>query len=101
MQKPRIYFLISFILFNTVLFSQEKEEELIDASKPTNFYTLLDNTLEFTNHSTNGNKQNVFGYRGKLVLALSESNLILAELPLLVSIRSCTYCNNFKNGFNL
>ena len=61
-----------------------QEEELIDSSKPTNFYSFLDNTLEFSSQEN----QNVFGYRGKLTLALSEAHLVLAEVPLLYNDRT-------------
>jgi len=61
-----------------------QEEEGIDASKPTNFYSFLDNTLELSSQKN----QNVFGYRGKLTLALSEAHLVLAEVPLLYNDRT-------------
>lgn len=61
-----------------------QDEEAIDASKPTNFYSFLDNTLEFSSQKN----QNVFGYRGKLTLALSEAHLVLAEAPLLYNDRT-------------
>lgn len=60
------------------------EEETIDASKPTNFYSFIDNTLEFSSQEN----QNVFGYRGKVTLALSEAHMVLAEVPLLYNDRS-------------
>ena len=60
------------------------QEESIDASKPTNFYSLLDNTIE----NTSSPGQNVFGYRGKLMLAPSEKHLVLAEVPLLYNDRT-------------
>lgn len=71
------------ILILAVIFSINSlalaQDQQIDASKPTNFYSLLDNTFE----NTNSPGQNVFGYRGKLMLAPSEKHLVLAELPLL------------------
>jgi len=67
------------IYFSTSSWAQE-----IDASKPTNFYTLLDNTLELQNSPS----QNIFGYRGNLTYAVSEANLVLAELPLLYNERT-------------
>ncbi len=60
------------------------QDEQIDASKPTNFYSLLDNTFE----NTSSPGQNVFGYRSKIMLAPSEKHLILAELPLLYNDRT-------------
>jgi len=67
------------IYFSTSSLSQE-----IDASKPTNFYTFLDNNLELTNSQN----QNVFGYRGNLTYAPSGEHLILGELPLLYNDRT-------------
>jgi len=71
--------LLLIFTFQIVSFSQE-----IDASKPTNFYTFLDNTLELT-ESPN---QNVFGYRGNLTYAASAAHLILGELPILYNDRT-------------
>ena len=71
--------LLTVLILCATSFAQE-----IDASKPTNFYTFLDNTLELTN-STN---QNVFGYRGNLTYAPSSEHLILGELPLLYNNRT-------------
>jgi len=65
------------------IFAQEDDAK-IDASKPTNFYSLLDNTLE----NTNSPIQNVMGYRGKIMIAPSEAHLILGELPLLYNDRT-------------
>jgi hypothetical protein len=77
--KNKNYLLVIFtLLFSVTTFAQEAEQE-IDASKPTNFYSLLDNTLENTAHSTH----NVFGYRGKILYAPSEAHLILGEIPLM------------------
>lgn len=70
------------ISFGTFLFGQE--EVVIDASKPTNFYSYIDNTLEYSNQPN----QNLFGYRGNLTLAPSEAHLILAEIPLLYNDRT-------------
>lgn len=72
------------ILFASVAMAQD---ETIDASKPTNFYTLLDNTIE----NTFSPNQNVFGYRGKLLYAPSEAHLILAEVPLLYNDRTSKF----------
>ncbi|MDN3641415.1 hypothetical protein QWY87_01790 [Lutimonas halocynthiae] len=84
--------LLVLILFTSLLAAAQEEnastvgqeEESIDASKPTNFYSFLDNTLEFSSQKN----QNVFGYRGKLTLALSEAHLVLAEVPLLYNDRT-------------
>ncbi len=56
----------------------------IDASKPTNFYSMLDNTIEISNRPT----ENIMGYRGKLMYAPSEAHLLLAEIPLLYNSRT-------------
>ena len=79
--KTSIFTLIVLALFAFKGFSQE---QTIDASKPTNFYSLLDNTLE----NTSSPGQNVMGYRGKLMLAPSEKHLILAEVPFLYNDRT-------------
>jgi hypothetical protein len=63
----------------TSLFAQEDEEK-IDASKPTNFYTQLDNTLETTSRKGGAT---TYGYRAKFSFAPNSSDLILAEVPLL------------------
>ena len=79
------------LLFTSVLWcllpligQAQQEEDAIDASKPTNFYTLLDNTIE----NTNSTGQNVYGYRGKLVFAPSQAHLVLTEVPLLYNDRT-------------
>lgn len=80
--------ILVFVIMNSLIFAQDKEDtNEIDASKPTNFYSLLDNTIELTSHSN----QNVFGYRGKFTLALSDANLILAELPILFNDRTSKF----------
>ena len=56
----------------------------MDTSKPTNFYSFLDNTLEYASHESH----NIFGYRGKVTLALSEAHMLLAEVPLLYNDRT-------------
>jgi len=77
-----IYIILILLIISTGIFAQEEGE--IDASKPTNFYSLLDNTLE----NTFSPNQNVMGYRGKVMLAPSEAHLILGELPLLYNDRT-------------
>lgn len=64
--------------------SNDGSDENIDTSKPTNFYSFLDNTLEYSSQEN----QNVFGYRGKLTLALSEAHMLLVEAPLLYNDRT-------------
>ena len=51
-----------------------------DASKPTNFYTLLDNSLEFNSRDAGGN---LLGYRAQLIYPPSDQHLFLGEIPLL------------------
>ena len=77
--KKLIY--LAFILISGISFAQntENQEAQIDASKPTNFYSFIDNTLEVAA----GENQNIMGYRGKLTLAPSEAHLVLAEVPIL------------------
>jgi len=59
-------------------------QDEIDASKPTNFYSMLDNTFEYSSQPG----QNLLGYRGKIIFAPSEAHLILGELPLLYNDRT-------------
>ena len=76
------------LITSTFVFSQEEnQDDDIDTSKPTNFYNMLDNTIEFANQPN----QNVFGYRGKLTFALSEAHLVLAEIPLLYNDRTSKF----------
>ena len=44
----------------------------IDASKPTNFYTLLDNSLEYNSRDMGGN---LIGYRAQLIYPPSQEHL--------------------------
>jgi hypothetical protein len=83
MNKLILLLIASLSISTSLTFGQDAETE-IDASKPTNFYTMLDNTLE----NTNSPGQNVMGYRGKLMYAPSEAHLILGELPLLYNDRT-------------
>jgi hypothetical protein len=79
MIKNTVLILLTVLTFYATSLAQE-----IDASKPSNFYTFLDNNLELTNSPN----QNVFGYRGNLTYAASEAHLILGELPLLYNNRT-------------
>ena len=56
------------------------QNDSIDASKPTNFYTQINNQIEVNTRKSGGN---IYGYRAEFILAPSEAHLILAELPLL------------------
>lgn len=62
----------------------------VDASKPTNFYPLLDNSLEYNSRDAGGN---LIGYRGNLTYPPSEEHLFLVELPVLY--------NDETEGFGL
>jgi hypothetical protein len=86
MNKYSLWIALLLILFTTTIYSQDGSEE-IDASKPTNFYSMLDNTIE----NTNSPGQNVFGYRGKILFAPSEAHLILGEIPLLYNDRTSAF----------
>ena len=86
MSKYRMWIALMLILATATLYSQDGSEE-IDASKPTNFYSMLDNTIE----NTNSPGQNVFGYRGKIMFAPSEAHLILGEVPLLYNDRTSIF----------
>lgn len=68
----------------TACFTVTSWSQEIDASKPTNFYSFIDNTLELTNSEN----QNVFGYRGNITYAPSSEHLVLGELPLLYNDRT-------------
>lgn len=79
----KLILILAFFSSTILLYAQDDGQQ-IDASKPTNFYSLLDNTLE----NTFSPNQNVMGYRGKIMLAPSEAHLILGELPLLYNDRT-------------
>ena len=59
--------------------------ETIDSSKPTNFYSLLENNFEASWRKERGN---LYGYRANLTMALSEANLVLVEVPVLYNTES-------------
>lgn len=63
--------------------AQAQEEPQIDASKPTNFYSYLNNALEFISRERNGN---LVGYRANITYSPSERHLILGEVPLQYNI---------------
>lgn len=58
---------------------QAQQEQTIDASKPTNFYSNLNNSLEFLSTKKRGN---LIGYRANITYSPSERHLILGEVPL-------------------
>lgn len=57
----------------------------VDASKPTNFYPTLDNSLEYNKRDAGGN---LAGYRAQVVYPPSEKHLFLFEAPLLYNSES-------------
>jgi len=67
--------------------SASAQEEAIDSSKPTNFYTFLENNLEYADSPG----QKVYGYRGNLTYAPSAAHLVLAEVPLLYNDRTSKF----------
>jgi len=73
--KP--YLLLLFFCSTASLYAQEEKQ--IDASKPTNFYSYLNNALEFISREKNGN---LIGYRANITYSPSERHLILGEVPL-------------------
>ncbi len=79
--EPLVYvFFVLMMLAAQVTLAQEEEKE-IDASKPTNFYTQLSNSLEW---SKNVNDVNLYGYRANISIASADQHhLIFGEVPLL------------------
>lgn len=73
-----ILWLVLVFLLSVEMQAQQSETP-IDASKPTNFYTSLNNAFEFASHKTH----NIFGYRGNLNFAPSDPHLIMVEVPVL------------------
>ena len=67
-------------------FGQDSEPD-IDTSKPTNFYSFLDNTFEYSSQPT----QNIMGYRGKITFAPSEAHLLLGDVPILYNDRTSKF----------
>ncbi|AZQ63285.1 hypothetical protein EI427_13845 [Flammeovirga pectinis] len=73
----KILFICLLLLISSITFAQDEE---IDASKPTNFYTQINNQLEYNSRKSGGN---VMGYRAEIIYSPSEAHLILAEIPLM------------------
>ena len=82
----KTYLKVIILIFLIAVFPnlQAQDDANIDASKPTNFYSFLDNTLEYSSRPN----ENVIGYRGKITLTPSEAHLILGEVPLLYNDRT-------------
>lgn len=81
------YLIAILIIFSIIKLNAQDNESEIDASKPTNFYSLLDNTLEFSSRPN----LNLMGYRGKITFAPSEAHLILGEIPLLYNDKTAKF----------
>ena len=73
----RTIYLILLLCLPAIIIAQDQE---VDASKPTNFYTQLYNHLEYESRKTGGD---LMGYRAEFLYAPSEAHLLLAEIPLL------------------
>ncbi len=61
-------------------FISQAQDEKIDASKPTNFYTQINNQLEYNSRKEGGD---LLGYRLETQYSLSPANMFLFELPIL------------------
>ena len=83
----QMFIICSAILISMFVSHGVAQEQEIDASKPTNFYSFIDNTLEY---QTSDN-QNIYGYRGNITLAPAEEHLVLAEVPLLYNDRTSKF----------
>lgn len=70
--------LLSVIMMAPMQHVHAQDEEK-DTSKPTNLYTFLDNSLEYTSTKT----ANIYGYRANLNYAPHPDHLGLIEVPLL------------------
>lgn len=85
MKKLKLFTtMFCFCLFISAI-GQQKNEPVIDASKPTNFYNSVNHAFEYISRPEGGN---LMGYRANLVLAPSDRNLILAEVPVLYNSES-------------
>lgn len=87
----KVNFILVIIGLIAALSAFGQQEKVIDASKPTNFYNSVNHAFEFTSRPDGGN---LLGYRANLVLAPSEKNLILGEIPVLYN----TETKNFGLG---
>ena len=76
---------IKLLIFSLLFFSIKLTAQEIDASKPTNFYTLLENNIEYNSREMGGN---LIGYRAQLIYPPSDEHLFLAEAPLLYNDQS-------------
>ena len=73
MKITKYLMIVLFLLANiNLLLAQSSQDSTLDVSKPTNFYTFLDNNFEYT--STEG--ANIFGYRANLTFSISPKHLV-------------------------
>ncbi|ANQ50615.1 hypothetical protein MY04_3250 [Flammeovirga sp. MY04] len=77
----KIYIIIQLLFLGGLTFAQNTEE-VIDASKPTNFYSQMDIQFEHAGASDQ------YGLRNSFIIAPSEKHLILGELPILHNTRT-------------
>lgn len=78
--------ILSVVFISSLLVAQDTDKSQgIDASKPTNFYNLLENNLEYNSRKDGGN---LMGYRAQGIFVPDEKLLILTELPLLYNDKS-------------
>ncbi|OHX67346.1 hypothetical protein NH26_13840 [Flammeovirga pacifica] len=73
--KKKILALLTLLIWGNYIYAQE--EEVIDASKPTNFYSQMD--IQFEHAGSNDQ----YGLRNSFIIAPSEKHLVLGELPIL------------------
>lgn len=85
MKSVSLILLFTFFLFISSAWGQNAKQQLIDASKPTNFYNSLNHAFEYISRGEGGN---LMGYRANLVLAPSDRNLVLGEVPILYNSES-------------
>ena len=85
MNKYCLIIAFIFLIDASTVFGQQEKEKMIDASKPTNFYNSVNHAVEFISRADGGN---LLGYRANLVLAPSEKNYILGEIPVLYNTQS-------------
>ena len=85
-QLGTILFFSFLIILTSFTIAQEKK---IDASKPTNLYTQLYNSLEW---QRTGDGTNLYGYRGNISYATKDqSNLVFAEIPILYNDKTTKF----------
>lgn len=81
MEKIKQILVLVFIISSSCVIAQSDQDSAMDVSKPTNFYTLLENNLEFTS----AENTTIIGYRANFTYSISPKHLLLIEAPLLYS----------------